>query len=577
MSLAFSGIGVSRGIAVGRVHRLTAGQPSVAEYHLEPGDIEQELERLDSAVDRGDRFLTELMARSEGEGGDTARELLEAHRLILRDPMLLDGAREAVSEQRINAEWALARQREQLIDEFRKIDDEYIALRQEDLDQVVKLILRELAEQPGSLLTAKTPHRLNEVIIVAGELGPAEMAVLHQRRVGGLVTEHGGPMSHAAILARSLEIPMVVGVHRAVSLLREDETLILDGHYGSLICSHSEPLQRHYEDKREVIQRRRADLGRYISRPSRTADGQGFQLYGNAELPQEFERCREVRVAGIGLMRTEYLFLDGTIPDEETQFRAYRAALKQMDGRPVTVRTLDAGGDKLPPAMALSEGPNPALGLRGLRLSLAMPDSFRDQINAILRASVQGPIEILLPMITSLNEVRQARALIEDCRLTLRRQGLAIDPDIPIGGMIETPAAALSLDALAAELDFLSIGTNDLVQYTLAVDRQDELVSYLHDPAHPAVLRLLAEIVEQGQRHQRPVTVCGELAGDERAARLLLGLGVRRFSLPPSALPAVKKSLIEADSRRCRELVETWRSQSSDADSQRLLADLMRD
>ena len=576
MSLALSGIGISRGIAVGRAHRLTAGELLLPEFHLAADDIQAELERLHRAVDRADRFLQDLLGRMQGEHSDPARELLEAHRLILRDPMLLESTINRITEQQINAEWALSRQREQLLEEFRRIDDDYIALRHEDLEQAVNLILRQLAEQPGSLLTAKTPNHLKRTVVVAEELGPAEMAILHQRQVAGLVTEHGGPLSHAAILARSLEIPMIVGVQRAVQLIKEGERLILDGHYGTLICSHGEGLHRHYKDKREASLRRRTDLERYQSRASRTQDDQPFTLLGNAELPAEFERCCQVNAAGIGLMRTEYLFLDGQIPDEETQYRAYRKAIEQMTGRPVTVRTLDAGGDKLPPGLALRQGPNPALGLRGLRFSLAMPEVFREQINAILRASVLGPVEILLPMITSASEVREARRLISDCREQLVRAGLAVDPSIPIGGMIETPAAALALDSLAGQLDFMSIGTNDLVQYTLAVDRQDELVSSLHDPSHPAVLRLIADTVEFGQQHQLPVTVCGELAGDPEAARLLLGLGVRRFSLPPSSLLQVKKSLIEADASRCRDLVAAWRQQPEHTDSQSLLAELMR-
>jgi phosphoenolpyruvate-protein phosphotransferase (PTS system enzyme I) len=540
---------------------------SLPEYHLEANAVESELERLHRAVDRGDRFLAELLGRMGGEGTDTARELLEAHRLILRDPMLIEATCERIRAERINAEWALVQQSELLLAEFRRIDDDYIALRREDLEQAVNLIQRELAEQPASLLGAKVPHQLDTTIIVAPELGPAEMAILHQRRVAGLVTEHGGPWSHAAILARSLEIPMIVGVHRALDILEEGEAVILDGHYGALLASHDEGILRHYQDKQDVSQQHRADLRRYLSRPALTGDGQAFHLFGNAELPAEFERCRESGAAGIGLMRTEYLFMGDGLPDEETQYRAYRAAVRCMEGKPVTVRTLDAGGDKLPPAMAITQGPNPALGLRGLRLSLAVTELFRHQIRAILRASVEGPVQILLPMITGVEEIKQARRLIAECRESLRAEGLPLDPSLPVGGMIETPAAALAIDQIAAELDFMSIGTNDLIQYTLAIDRQDELVSYLYEPTHPAILSLIGAVVEAGQVHDIPVTVCGELAGDEQAVRLLLGLGVVNFSMPPASLPAVKKSLIEADARRCRRTVERYRRRPSDGPS----------
>ncbi len=560
MSLSLSGIGTSSGIAIGRVHRLTPGELSLPEYHLEVDAIEPEIKRLHRAVDQGQEFLAHLLERMSGEGGDTASELLEAHRLILRDPMLLDAACERIREARVNAEWALVLQSEQLLNEFRRMDNEYIALRREDLEQAVSLIQRQLAEQPASLIGSQVPHQLDRTVIVAPELGPADMAMLHHRRVAGLVTEHGGPWSHSAILARSLEIPMVVGVHHALDILIEGESVILDGHYGTLMVAHDEGLQRHYQEKREVTRQRRAELKRYISRPSLTRDGNAFHLFGNAELPDEFERCQHANAAGVGLMRTEYLFLGDEIPDEETQFLAYRAALEVMGGKPLVIRTLDAGGDKLPRSMAITQGPNPALGLRGLRLSLAVTDIFREQLRAILRASVEGPIQILLPMLTGVSEIKQARRLIAECREELRARGIGVDPSIPIGGMIETPAAALAVEHLVTELDFMSIGTNDLIQYTLAIDRQDELVSYLYDPTHPGVLKLIELIVKAGRRHNVPVTVCGELAGDEQAVRLLLGLGVVNFSMPPASMPSVKKSLIEASAARCREIVARYRN-----------------
>ena len=291
---------------------------------------------------------------------------------------------------------------------------------------------------------------------------------------------------------------MVVGVHHALDLLTEGESLVLDGHYGAVLVSPDEHLRRHYSEKLSTSQRHRREIKRFLSRPSRTADGKRFQLHGNAELPIEFQRCVEAGVESIGLMRTEYLFLDGSIPDEQAQFRAYRDAIRAMDGKPVTIRTLDAGGDKLPDSLVLTRGPNPALGLRGLRLSLSVTDLFREQLRAILRASVEGPVRILLPMLTSIEEIVQARQLVAECREALRSEGLAIDPELPVGGMIETPAAALNIDAMATELDFLSIGTNDLIQYVLAIDRQDELVSYLYDPAHPAIIELLSVSSRRG-------------------------------------------------------------------------------
>ncbi|HSH27661.1 MAG TPA: phosphoenolpyruvate--protein phosphotransferase, partial [Wenzhouxiangella sp.] len=479
------------------------------------------------------------------------------------DPMLVDAACERIRTRRVNAEWALARQADKLQEQFRRLDDEYLALRREDLEQVVSLIQRELAEQPPALLDSQVPHHLNDTILISAELTPADLTILSQRRVAGLVTEHGGPWSHTAILARSLEIPMIVGVHHALELIDEGEPLVLDGHYGAVLVNPDDSLQRHYAEKQSSSERHRREIERFITRPSLTADGKSFRVYGNAELPLEFERCMQAGVAGVGLMRTEYLFLDEHIPDEEAQYHAYRKAIRAMGGKPVTIRTLDAGGDKLPDALALTQGANPALGLRGLRLSLSVTDLFREQLRAILRASTEGsPVRILLPMLTNTDEIVQARQLIAECREALRAEGLAIDPELPVGGMIETPAAALNVDAMATELDFLSIGTNDLIQYVLAIDRQDELVSYLYDPAHPALIELISRIVEAGRRHDLEVTVCGELAGDERAARLLLGLGVTNFSMPPARVAAVKKSLIEASADRCEEIVERFRSRN---------------
>ena len=574
MSLALTGIGVTSGIAMGRVHRLTPGELALPEYHLETDAVRTEISRVRQAAQRGERFLGEVMARVSGRGSETARDLLEAHRLMLSDPMLIETTCERISKQRINAEWALAQQSEQLQEEFRRLDDEYLALRREDLEQAVGLVQRELADQPTTEIDARIPHHLDHTILIASELGPAELTVLSQRRVAGLVTEHGAPYSHTAILARSLEIPMVVGVHHALELLQEGESVIIDGHYGSVLVGVDDNLRRHYAEKLDSTLRHRNDLKRYLGRPSLTADRQPFCLYGNAELPPEFERCLDAKVDGIGLMRTEYMFLDEHLPDEHDQYLAYSAAVRTMKGRTVTIRTLDAGGDKLPSALELTRGPNPALGLRGLRLSLSTADAFRNQLRAILRASTLGPVRILLPMLTSVAEIHQARQLIAECREQLRNEGLRIDPALPVGGMIETPAAALDIEHMAPELDFLAIGTNDLIQYVLAVDRQDELVSHIYDPTHRAILELIARIVEAGRRHDREVTVCGELAGDAEAVRLLIGLGVNHFSLPPAQVGAVKKSLIECSSRRCRKLVEHYRAGNGLRDGAELLAAL---
>ncbi len=559
MTLVINGIGVTDGIALGQIHRLGRGELALPEFHLREDAVDDEVERASRAFDRSDRFLSKLLARLPEESGDTAVEVLEAHRLIMRDPLLKEATLASIRQDRINAEWALAQQSDLLQDQFNRIGDHYLARRSEDLDQVVDLIQRQLAEQPATLLTAQVPHQMDRTILVASEISAADMAQLHGRRVAGLITEHGGPWSHSAIMARSLEIPMIVGAHRALAMLVEGELAIIDGHYGAVLLDFDDGLKTHYEEKRVASLRHRADLSRYLDRPARTVDGERFELYGNAELPVEVRRCRESHADGIGLMRTEHLFMGPEAPDEESQYRTYRAAVEIMEGLPVTIRTLDAGGDKLPPTLADLRGANPALGLRGLRLSLSIRELFRHQIRAILRASHHGPVRILLPMLSSVDEVREVRGLIAACREELRAEGVALDPQIQLGGMIEVPAAALTVRALARELDFLSIGTNDLIQYVLAVDRQDELVSHLYDPTHPALLTLIDAIVSCGQEFDQPVTLCGELAGDPRYTRLLLGLGVTRFSMPAGHLGAVKKVLLSSHAARCREIVADYR------------------
>ncbi len=574
MILALTGIGVNSGIATGKVHRLAPGELEIPEYHLDEADIRSEISRLHGAVSRVEAYLNTLQVRLDEQTGKTALEFLEAHRMMLRDDMLLQAACDRIQSGQINAEWALASQREFLLNEFDRMEDDYLSARREDVDQVVQLVQRELAEQPTTLITERIPHRLEDTVVVAGSLSPADLAILHQRKVAGLVTEHGSPWAHAAIVARSLEIPTVVGVHRACSVLREDERVILDGHYGVVLAGSDEAIARHYRDKQADTRRHRAELNAFIQRPSRTADSKSFSLQANAEFPAEIERAHRTRADAVGLMRTEYLFMQPSLPDENEQYATYRAAVEAMGGRSVTIRTLDAGSDKLPPGLGLMPGPNPALGLRGLRLSLSMPEIFCQQIMAILRAASHGPVRILLPMVTTCREIRRVRELIAECRESLRTDGHKTDPDIALGGMIEVPAAAIAIETLAEELDFLSVGTNDLIQYLLAIDRQDELVNHLYNPCHPAVLETLSRIVRVSRERKRPLAICGEIAGDLRYSRLLLGLGFTGFSMPPARLLAVKKVLLGSHARRCREIVGRYMAGGVEGRESELLDEL---
>ncbi len=563
MILSLSGTGVSDGIAVGHAHLLSSGELDLPEYHLEAGEASTEIERLNDAASRCEEELSRMESDFGLERQGTAMELMQAHRMMLRDDLLVGAASRRIRDDRINAEWAVDQQAAELRRQFARIDDEYLALRVEDLDQVVRLLQRQLAERPASVLDERVPHQLDDTVVLADSLSPAELAALHHRRVAGLVTEHGSIWSHAAIIARSLDIPMVMAVHRSMMLLREGEPVILDSHYGIVLATRDERLHGHYVDKMASVRRNRRALDRYLAEPDRTRDGERFRIFGNAELVPELQRCRESGAAGVGLMRSEFIFARPELPDEDTQYEVYRGAVETLAGKPLTIRTLDAGGDKLPEEFRRVSGPNPALGLRGIRMSLAMREHFCTQLRAILRASAHGPVRILLPMLSRISEVREARELIVDCREALRRRGLSVDPDIEVGGMIETPAAALMAEQFAAELDFVSIGTNDLTQYVLAVDRQDELVSHLFDPSSRAVIELLALIVRGAGRAGRPLQICGELAGDPGYAALLLGLGIREFSVPPGNIPAVKAALVRADAERARRRVAEFLDDTS--------------
>jgi phosphotransferase system enzyme I (PtsI) len=553
MILSLSGSGVSDGIAIGQVHLYSSGELELPELHIESTDVEAEVERLSDAAMRCERELARMEREFAGEHrSGPAGELIQAHRMMVRDDMLVGEAARLIRSERINAEWALDRQAASLRREFRRMQDEYLAMRVEDLDQVVRLLQRQLGRMPGSVLGDRVPHRLDETIVVADAFSPAELAALREREVAGLVTEHGSIWSHAAIVARALGIPMVMAVHRCLDLLREGEPALLDSHYGILLATRDEKLHAHYAEKQAMFRRNRTRLMRVLDEPDRTRDGTRFRLFCNAEQGAELERCRDSSAAGVGLMRTEFILARRELADEQAQYGIYRDAVERLGGKVLTIRTLDAGGDKLPEELAHMRGPNPALGLRGIRLSLAMQEMFQVQIRAILRASVHGPVRILLPMLSRVDEVRRTRELIARCREQLAAEGVRADPELEIGGMIETPAAALLADALAAELDFLSIGSNDLIQYLLAVDRQDELVSHLFDPSSRAVIETLGRIVDAARSAARPVQLCGELASDPAYAAVLIGLGLTEFSVPAGQLATVKAALIRLDAAACR-------------------------
>ncbi len=574
MIFSLSGTGVSDGIAIGYAHLFSSGELELPEYELETGDVSVEVDRLRRAARRARDELARMEDELGGQHRGSTAELLQAHRMMVDDDMLLGQAARRIRDEKINAEWALDRQAAALRREFQRIEDDYLALRVEDLEQVVRLLQRQLADQPTGVLDARVPHQLDETVVLADALSPAELAALHRRSVAGLVTEHGSIWSHAAIVARGLGIPMVVAVHRSQRLLREGEPLIIDSHYGIVLATRDERLHGHYAEKMALFRRNRRNLQRALDEPDRTADGERFRLFGNAEVSEEIERCRASGVVGVGLMRTEFIFASKDMADEQAQFEVYRAAVEQLEGKPLTVRTLDAGGDKLPRELRHLSGPNPALGLRGIRMSLAMRELFQIQLRAILRASAFGPVRILLPMLSRVEEVAQARDLIAQSREQLRQSGVRVDPEVEVGGMIETPAAALLTREMAAHLDFISIGSNDLIQYLLAVDRQDELVSHLFNAASRPVVETLSRIVRGARAAGRAAQMCGELAGDPEYIPLLLGLGIREFSLPPGQIAGVKAALVRTHAGKCRAQVDAFLETPGAEDGQALLRSL---
>ncbi|HZP94326.1 MAG TPA: phosphoenolpyruvate--protein phosphotransferase, partial [Burkholderiales bacterium] len=470
---------------------------------------------------------------------------LSLHRMILEDPTLSEAPKQLIEAQHCNAEWALKLQMEGLIAQFASIEDGYLRERRNDIIQVVERVLKALMGRPGQAMPKGVPEE--NAILVAHDLSPADVIVFKQHQFASFITDLGGATSHTAIVARSLNIPSVVALHHARGLIRENELLVVDGTHGVVIVNPDRTVLTEYRLRQEQWELERQKLKRFKRTKTATLDGQPVDLQANIELPDDVAAAKENGATGVGLFRTEFLFLNrGDLPSEDEQFDAYRSVVTSMDGLPITIRTFDLGADKSTENGSRVE-PNPALGLRAIRLCLAEPQMFHRQLRAILRASHYGRVRILIPMLSSASELNQTLHLIEEAKKSLDADGIAYDRKVEVGGMIEVPAAALSLSVFMRGLDFISIGTNDLIQYTLAIDRSDDAVAHLYDPLHPAVLNLLAHIIRSANRSGKPVAVCGEMAGDVRLTRLLLGLGLRQFSMHPAHLLAVKQVVLKSD------------------------------
>ncbi len=544
MSFTLHGIGASSGIAIGRAHLASPSRVEVAHYVLPADQIDSEIKRFEQAVEQTREELRNLRSQIPAHAPAELPAFLDMHLLILDDNMIDEEPKRLIQEQQCNAEWALTQQMEALVARFDEIEDAYLRSRQEDVVQVVQRVIKTLVGHPSTALPQA--ELAEECVLVAHELTPADMILFKNTKFAAFITDLGGSTSHTAILARGLGIPAVMALHQARSLIHDHEWIIVDGREGVVIVDPDEKVLEEYRAKQAKWRHETEKLKKLKTSRAVTLDGAAIELYANIELPEDMPAVKESGAQGIGLFRSEFLFLNrDDLPSEEEQFEAYRTVLKEMGDKPVTIRTLDLGADKQAP-WGHTVADNPALGLRAIRLCLAEPRLFETQLRAILRASAHGKARILIPMLGNFGELRSTLQLIESCKQNLRDQKIKFDDHIPVGGMIEIPAAALLADQFAKQLDFLSIGTNDLIQYTLAIDRADDAVAHLYDPLHPAVLHLIQHTIKSGKKSGRHVSVCGEMAGDPRLTRLLLGLGLRHFSMQPASILAVKQQVMRS-------------------------------
>jgi phosphotransferase system enzyme I (PtsI) len=563
MSFSVHGQAVSRGIAIGRAVIVASSRIDVAHYFVTTEQVPAEIERLRSArnavAEEIERVQHSLGALGSNDAHPELSALLDVHLMLLQDEQLTSGVKHWIVERHYNAEWALTSQLEVIARQFDEMEDPYLRERKADLEQVVERMLRVMRGMVSPVVTGAQPgthDSSNEVplVLIAHDLSPADMLQFKQSVFAGFVTDVGGKTSHTAIVARSMDIPAVVGARSASHLIAQDDWVIIDGDAGVVVIDPSPVLLAEYGFKQRQGEVERERLSRLKNTPAVTLDGQKIELLANIEQPEDAVAALKAGAVGVGLFRTEFLFMgrNGKLPDEEEQYQAYRRAVEGMQGLPVTIRTVDVGADKpldRGASRAVDDYLNPALGLRAIRWSLADPAMFLAQLRAILRAAAHGAVNLLVPMLAHASEIRQTLALVQRAREQLDARGQVYGA-VRLGAMIEVPAAALTIPLFLRHFDFLSIGTNDLIQYTLAIDRADEAVSHLYDPVHPAVLQLLAGTIAQARAQGKGVSVCGEMAGDVAMTRLLLGLGLRSFSMHPSQILAVKQQILRCDTAK---------------------------
>ncbi|MBL8519808.1 MAG: phosphoenolpyruvate--protein phosphotransferase [Betaproteobacteria bacterium] len=556
MSFSLHGLGVSGGIAIGHVHLMSSTSLEVDHYQLPEEFTDREVKRYERALDAVkaelDRLETDIHTTHRGEGSGEMAAFVTVHRMILDDPSFSMTPKETIQRTACNAEWALKLQFDEVIAHFDEMSDEYLRERKTDVRQVIERVIAALSAEggeggQGNALPEKLRERQADTIVVAHDLSPTDVIQFKDHQVSAFITDLGGATSHTAILARSLAIPAIVALHTSRELLREDEIIIVDGTQGVVVVNPDETVLAEYRLKQHQWQLENQKLARIRTAVAETLDGVHIELHANIELPQDIDAAIESGATGIGLFRSEFLFLNRRdLPGEDEQYEAYRRVAEGMKGRPVVIRTLDIGADKTlsgPDQLSAAS----ALGLRAIRYCLAEPAVFNTQLRAILRAARHGDVRILIPMLASHGEIRQSLAAVQRAKDQLKDEHRKFNDDVPVGGMIEVPAAAIALPLFLKQLDFLSIGTNDLIQYTLAIDRTDDSVAHLYDPMHPAVLHLVASVIRQSTIAKVPVAVCGEMAGDVRFTRLLLGFGLRDYSMHPANLPRVKQRILQSD------------------------------
>jgi phosphotransferase system enzyme I (PtsI) len=574
MTFAIHGLAVARGIAIGRAVLVASSRVDVAHYFVKPDEVEREVERIrvarDLVIDEINRLQETISNMGPKEAPHELSALLDVHMMLLQDSEMIGGVKRWITERLYNAEWALTTQLEVIARQFDEMEDLYLRERKGDLEQICERVLRAM-KGTGVALTANAPRPNRKasqqdlllddtvdvpLVLIAHDLSPADMLQFKQSIFAGFITDVGGKTSHTAIVARSMDIPAVVGARTCSHLVRQDDWVIIDGDAGVVIVDPSPIILAEYGFKQRQGELERGRLGRLLHTPSITLDGEKIQLLANIEMPDDAHAALKAGAMGVGLFRTEFLFMgrQGLLPNEEEQYQAYRRAVEGMNGLPVTIRTVDVGADKpLDNSVHDAAHLNPALGLRAIRWSLADPGMFLTQLRAILRAAAHGPVKLLVPMLAHASEIKQTLAHIDQARTQLDRKNVPYGA-VQLGAMIEIPAAALSVKMFLKHFDFLSIGTNDLIQYTLAIDRADESVAHLYDPLHPAVLQLVADTIAACRAQGKEVSVCGEMAGDVSLTRLLLGLGLRSFSMHPAQILAVKQVVLRADSHK----LESW-------------------